>query len=269
MRFRFVFVVLLVGIFTVNCGGGTQVSPTAPSTTLPTQQVPSSPLAFSFMSVAGNGSSWDLPVWALRGDNSEDLVKQLVFCDAEGGTVGTQAPNVGFRTLSHLVGPTTLVIREEDWTDSQFSMIRKLAQEMETISGFQMVVDTKVVVGNKVSLVIDPNITHGGEIDLFSPRAGGPITTADIRILPNSSTDGFEYVVRHELGHLLGLCHHNFPGVMGVGNAKVHSFFPTELDNAVIMYKLPVTTPFPGQRSSFSTSLSSGFGNNQKTTIVN
>lgn len=267
MRFKFVFVVLLVGFFTTNCGGGTQLSPTAPSTTLPVQQEPGPPPTFSFVRVGVAGSSWDLPVWGLRGDNSEDAVKQMVFCDAEGGTLGSQSPNVGLRTLSRLVGSTTIVIREVDWTDEQVVLIRKVSQEIETITGLKMVVDTKVVLGNRVGLVLDPTITHSGEIDLYSPRVGGPITTADIRIRSATSSANLEYVVRHELGHLIGLCHHNFSGVMGTTNASVfRSFLPVELDNAVIMYKLPVTTPFPGQRS-LSSFLSSGFSNNQKITI--
>ncbi len=261
MRINLVFVVL-VGVFLFGCGGGTQISPSPASPGVVNAQTPS----FTFVQVDMNLLPPDLPVWGLRGDNTEDSVKQMVFCDSEGGAPYGSS-NVGLKTLSRLAGPVTIVIRDGDFSNEQVAIIESVARYMEAITGFQMLVDTKLMLGSKITLVIDPTITPPGQIAIGSPRAGGPIFEADISIKVVDSS--FEYILRHEFGHLIGLCHHNKPGLMGIRVVGTdRGFFPAELDNAYLMYKLPITTPFPGERNSRSSSLSSGLVSSQKTLIL-
>jgi len=239
-------IVVGASIVLVACGGtpANPVSPVAPTGMEPVNTAAS----FSFVRVPDNGSAWDLPVWGLRGDNTEELVKQMVFCDAEGGALYA-SPNVGYRPLSRLLGPSTIVVREADFTVEQKAGIESSARYMESIIGFQMAVDTKWVAGARIGLVVDPSITTNGLVAVNGIRGGGPITEVDISIKQATMTLGLDSTLTHELGHAIGLCHHNRPGLMGAFRLAGQGLLPAELDNAVIMYKLPVLTPFPGPRA--------------------
>jgi hypothetical protein len=214
-----------------------------------------SPAAFTFFPVPDGGSAWELPVWGLRGDNSQEMVRQMVFCDAEGGSL-YGSPNVGYRPLSRLVGPSTIVVREGDFTAEQIAGIQSSARYMESITGFRMMVDTTLVTGARIGLIVDPGITTNGLVAINGIRGGGPITEVDISIRQAGMTLGLDSTLTHELGHAIGLCHHNRPGLMGAFRSSGQGLLAPELDNAVLMYKVPVSTAFPGSRVSAPRSLS-------------
>jgi hypothetical protein len=173
----------------------------------------------------------------------------MVFCDAEGGALYA-SPNAGYRPLSRLVGPSTIVVREADFTVEQITGIESSARYMESIVGFRMVVDTRAGAGARIGVTVNPGISTNGVATINAGAAGGPITEVDISIKEANMTLGLDSTFTHELGHAIGLCHHNRPGLMGAFRSGGRGLLAAELDNAVMMYKVPVSTAFPGSRAS-------------------
>jgi hypothetical protein len=247
---------VVVALVVLTACGGTPSNPVSPAPTN-TNPMDTPPASFSFLRVPDSGSAWELPVWGLRGDNSQELVRHMVFCDAEGGALYA-SPNIGYRPLSRLVGPSTIVVRDGDFTSEQIAGIESSARYMESIIGFPMAVDTGLAVGARIGLIVDPSITTNGLVAINAGRGGGPITEVDIRIRQANMTLGLDSTLTHELGHAIGLCHHNRPGLMGAFRLAGQGLLPAEFDNAVIMYKVPVSTPFPGLGASATFSPSAG-----------
>ena len=103
MRMHFVVVVFVLALAgCLGACGGSQVAPTTPTggTSPPVSQSTPPPIPIiSFFPIAMNLSPLDVPIWGLRGENSESIVSQMVFCDPEGGAP-YNSPNAGFLALT-------------------------------------------------------------------------------------------------------------------------------------------------------------------------
>lgn len=244
------------------CGGAS--SSTAPSATTPTAPIPPvTPPSFSFVNannVPASTPASALPLWGIRGDNSTDFVKQMVFGDASGPS------NPGLHSLRRLTGNATLVYNPAQLGDkvaAKVAILQSAAALLQSVVGYQVAVGTVPVPGTVTfSIAFGPTINaNGGQFssnnDATGNIIGGTLTYLDVDHITN-------YSVRHELGHAFGLFHHNGNGVMAqqsssFGADGILIYSPSEVDNMTMMLRVASGTLFPGATLSSSSRSSSSF----------
>ena len=255
---RKTFVAVLVTLaVTVACGG--PVSPTAlPITSLPGKsaggplltptptpiQLPST---FTFVPIEDmKVPSEQLPVWPLRGQTPAD-VQMMSFCGL--GVTGPADENGGLRPMRKPMGPM-IVVAGPGFSSSQLQILQAgdgLGSNVPL--SFEMGQMTEATpTGGRIYVVYDPLYTGLGKSATYVED--GLIVGARITFGPRGV---FTNTFRHELGHtVLGLCHHNLPGMMsGIWPAD-SALSLVERDNAYAMSQLRAGTTWSGMTSSSS-----------------
>ena len=242
------------------CGG----NPTAPSSTstpggpvapmVPPPTMPGPPASFTFFDLANmNMPSSEVPVWGLRGQNTIEIVKQMVFCDATVTAPGN-TQNAGLRPMIRPDAPVSLV-----YDTSIVGAIRVLENGVSTLGNvisFPVSLGTTPVAGVR----FDVRLEGAGPVaqSLIRYDSKGGVTGGFITFKTLQDVTDFRW--RHELGHVAGFCHSNVPGLMSGSsgnstNPTDHNFSLAERDNIAVMLKLTPGTAYPGAGASTSLGL--------------
>lgn len=254
----FLVVLVTLAVTTVGCGGG-PVSPTSlPTTSLPGKSagtpVNATPSAgFAFIRVEDSDApASSLPIWGLRGKNSEEAARMMSFCGT-GVTVPGAADNNGLRPLRRPAGPFRLIVGPE-FSDAEFELIWKNALVMQDELGVPLTVERGTPV---------PFSKVFGVINVFKNSNYDGAGAASLDVVDNLVTSGDIFWgkvgivqmlnVRHELGHVVGgLCHHNEEGLMSGLWTKDRLLSKLERDNYNMMSRLQAGEQFPGTAKSSS-----------------
>ncbi len=212
-------------------------SPLAPPTPSPSP----TPISFSFYQFTGGmdvGASL-LPTWALRGDNSELLVKQAVFGDND-----AKLTNPGLRPLVRF-GLSAVIASYPPELEAFLPEYLKGKAEWERLTGIPMTLQKGGI--GQLKLMINP--TGGGT--MFGPEFGpnGDIIGGTIAFKTLESSVNYHNFV-HELSHFAGLYHHQACGVASQrtceGETEIR-FSQKEIDDFHQKQKLASGTPWPAR----------------------
>ncbi len=227
-------------------GGAPRPTPAPPSPT-PTP-TPTLPSTFEFVNVDDLSlPSSLLPLWGLRGQNTVEIVKQMVFCNA-GITVPGSTENGGLRSMRRVNGPISVVYDPQVFDDAKVAVFASGTRILGDQIPFPISLGTSPGAGARVDLVMNPAMTSQGQ--WFGSFVAGVFTGGRIEFREMATVKDF--VFRHELGHVFGLCHHNERGLMsglGTGNSTNpadHVFSLAERDNIAAMLALRPGTQYPG-----------------------
>ncbi len=198
------------------------------------------PSTFSFVQVEDSDAlSSELPLWALRGENTVEAVRMMSFGDT--GVLFARE-NFGLSPIRKIAGPMTLVIGP-GFSPEEKAVIFSVAAEK------QWPVPLAVQEGAVDGVPPDGLVYVSRDLNLQTQGAMYPVNKDNLSvaggvIIGRETVN--EYTIRHELGHLvMGLSHHNLPGVMS-GVSGNDNFSKAELDNASMMRLLAPGTCYPG-----------------------
>ncbi len=184
--------------------------------------------------VTGNTT---LKLWLLRGRNTLDAVKQMVYGDSSAPS------NPGLHSLSRLNGPATIVY-PATLGATDVAKLTSGALVLQNASGFPVGVSTTTVPGTaNFTVVLDSTLADFANTSYtFS---GSTITGGTFRFRDLANTS--DMTVRHEFGHGFGLSHHRGDGLLGViyyGDPKNPNYSEMELDNMKMMTQARPGTVF-------------------------
>lgn len=223
----------VLAVAVVSCGGsGSPSSPTTPVGNPPANT------SFGFVSASMGMTLEQLPVWSIRGENSELYVKQLAFGDSTGHNNPGLHPLRRVNTNVVMSVPADLV----DYT----SAFQKGADDWTAFVGqFKMTLTTaassySVRVGDTGGYPAVAQMQFG---------ANGIITGATVTF--RSVGNITPYTVAHEFAHVFGVDHFEGNGVMGVKLSDYSNiaYAQPEIDNVAMMLRLPLGTTFPAGTS--------------------
>lgn len=252
---RIVGVAVVATLVILSNGCGRDVpSPTAPTPTpspapAPTPTPTPMPTTFSFILLGGDAmgkSASELPLWGLRGENTELEVKQMVFGDE------SALSNPGFGPMIRLNGPSVIISQLGAEHDAQ---LEGYARDLQEAIGFPVSLG-KVVPEGSAGFAVKFNSTIGAPAWIYRYVSNGVVTGGLIEV----REIGCVFTVLHELGHGFGLDHHTGQGLMSVEDSVSLGFSMSEKDNINMMKRVPPGTEFPSGNASFRASLSSRKG---------
>ncbi len=200
------------------------------------------PSTFAFVQVEDSEtSSSELPLWALRGENSVEAVRMMSFCDT-GVLYATE--NFGLMPIHKIAGPMTLVIGP-GFSPEEKAIIVEVSTEKEwpvPLAVQEGPVDVMPPPDGFIYISRDPNLKSLG--------AAYPVTKNNLAVAGGVFIGPWSFaapLIRHELGHLvMGLCHHNLPGIMSTLPYGDGHFSKAELDNVNMASRIASGTCFPG-----------------------
>lgn len=200
------------------------------------------PSTFGFVQVEDTDvPASELPLWALRGENTAEAVRMMSFCDT--GVTSGQSENFGLMPLRKIVGPMTLVI-SSGFTPEEKALIVEVSAEKE------WPVPLTVQEGPADGVPPDGFIYVTRDLNLRVTAGAYPVIRDNVAVAGGVIVGRWlltKYVVRHELGHVvMGLCHHNLPGIMSGLPLEDGQFTKAELDNLNMSLRLAPGTCLPG-----------------------
>lgn len=200
------------------------------------------PSTFSFVQVEDSDApASELPLWALRGENTAEAVRMMSFCDT--GVTSGQSENFGLMPIRKIAGPMTLVIGPGFAPEEKAIIVDVSAEK-------QWPVPLAVQEGAVDGVPPDGFIYVTRDLNLRGTAGAYPVTKNNVAVAGGVIVGRWvltKYVMRHELGHVvMGLCHHNLPGIMSGRPLEDGQFSKAELDNANMSLLLAPNTCFPG-----------------------
>jgi|SRR3989344_327481 len=203
----------------------------------------------------------EFKMWPTTGAGPDALwIKQAVYCDAS-----ASAGNPGLMAMVKWAYPSVTVILASDIeANAVIVATHRQAYEQAMVNAVNGQISARVVGASTNPSTTNTVPVYAG---VKSGMSGLGLTTwtvknnliTSVKVEYDTAITASGVTVIHESGHAYGLCHHNGPGVDGVGGISERDFSGFEKTQMLMMFIRPAGTVWPDNDRSVIGARATGF----------